>query len=145
MGYWEDREIHISSAYVPPHGTQIVQASTIRLLEPEELLAYDIVYQTVVDCYKVATKQWRHFKCMRWHEQNDFERILVTARRKVEEWLESDTLTQWIVVLGWEPEPSIRGMRDVLDGNRNGEVADLLKQISKERDARRNRETNFNV
>lgn len=126
-------------------GTPIVAEQSIKLLEPDELIVYDIVYSTIVDCYKVATAQWRHFLPMEWHDKKDYFRILTTARRKLEEWIECDQFADYVAILKWNPECAKAGLREVLDGRRNAEVKILLKQIAKERDARRDREENFNV
>lgn len=124
-----------------PRGRPIVtEQNSVKLLESEELIAWEILYQTVVDCYKIATSQWRHFKCMRWHLQGDYKSILATARVEVESWIESEAFADYVYTLGWNPEEACQGVRDVLNGKRNSVVRPLIKQIAKERDSRRNRE-----
>jgi len=120
-------------------GSKIVTKQSVRLMDFEELIAWELLYTTVVDCYKIATSQWRHFRIMMWHKQHDHENILSTARKHVKNWIESDQFAFYLTVCGWEPEDALPGIRQVYDGKRNKEVGTLLKQIIKERDARRKR------
>lgn len=122
---------------------QIDSAPSIKLLEDREIIAYELVYQTIVDCYKVATSQWKHFKCMRWHAYDDYERTLATAREHVEKWIESEAFALEVKLIGWEPEVALKRLREVLTGKHNHEIKPLLVEISRQRDARRNREINL--
>lgn len=126
------------------HGGPLISQQCVQLFEPEELIIWEMLYQTVVDCHKVATGKWEHFRPMRWHEHYDAARIMITAKQKLSEWIESETFQDYLHLLGWNPQKALIGLREVLRGNRADEVEDLIRQIAKERDARRNRGVSTN-
>jgi hypothetical protein len=101
-------------------------------LSPEEGLARHTLYQTVIDCYKIATGQWKHFIGMQWHDRKDSTRILTTARKHIESFIESDAFADYAAILGWEPDDAVVGVRAVLNGERSEEIAKLLKTMGKQ-------------
>jgi membrane-bound lytic murein transglycosylase MltF len=111
-------------------------------MSPEELLMWEELYHTVVDCYKIAIGHWKHFVQMRWHAQTDAENILCTARQHLEEWINSADFAANLKYMGFEPERAVTGVRKLLAGDKRAleTVRPMLKHIAKERDARRNRE-----
>ncbi len=107
-------------------------------MDGDELLSYECLYQTIVDCYKVATGQWKYFILMEWHRHHDAESILETARQYVRGWVESDYFSDLLMYFNYkDPAACVAELVGVLEGKRNTEVKELLKQIGKERDARR--------
>lgn len=139
----EDWRVYGGTSAYTPRGAKIVIEESVRLMEPEELVVWEILHQTIVDCHKVATGQWRHFKCMWWHKEKEPERILSTAREYIKGWIESDAFSDYLHLFGWNPEKALVGIREVYEGKRVDEVEALLRQIAKQRDARRNREENL--
>src|SRR3990172_10723793 len=126
--------VHGSPRHI--NGGPVISQQRMKLLEPEELIIWETLYQTVVDCHKVATGKWKHFRPMRWHEGDDAVRIMATAKKKLGEWIESDIFQTYLKMLGWNPDKALTGLREVLEGGRVDEIEDLIQQIAKERDAR---------
>jgi hypothetical protein len=111
---------------------------SVRPMTEEELLVQQLLYHTVVDCFKIAISEWRHFIPMRWSREKDD--ILSIARRKTLEWIESDRFAFYAKFAGWNPVQALAGLRELLGGKCDAlEIAALIKQIGKERDYRRDR------
>lgn len=144
LGEYEDGYMPLPKSLRRPHGTRIASESGIRLMTPDEQVYWECLYQTVVDCYKIATGRAEHFFCMRWHDNKETERILTTARTWTEGWIDSESFADHAQMFGWNPDKARAGLREILDGEHLEEAEALIKQINKERDARRNREENFN-
>lgn len=145
MGEYEDWSVqgHPVASYYFGGKRIVTEQTTPEYYTPDELLIWETLYQTVVDCFKIATKQYKHFHCMRWHHNSDAENILDTAREQTRGWVESDAFTDYVKLLGWEPEIAIPRLRLLLDGAATKEflkeMEAFIKQIAKERDSRRER------
>ena len=116
-----------------------MQETDLKHFEPEELIAWELLYRTIEDCYKIATGQWRHFRSMHWHEQYDGAAILGTARKEVGRWVNSHAFADYAHRMGYSPERAVLGARELLAGRNLETVEVLLKEIAKQRDSRRDR------
>lgn len=135
---YEDWRVHgKSTPYIGGRPVVAEQTELSMRLEPEERLAWSVVYGTLVDCYKIATGQWRHFKPMRWHHDNDYERTLATARERTLEWIESEMFADYVALLGFTGTCASEAARRLLEGKCNLKaIRTLINEISTGRNTR---------
>jgi hypothetical protein len=139
-GTIEDGAQHVGSAKVP-HGVRIVPMEAVRLFTTEELFIWEMLYQTIVDCHKIATNKWRHFRCMWWHGANpENELVLATARAYTSDWIKSERFWCYVKLAGFDPDIAQSQLHGMLTGVYDKtKIECLIKQIGRERDTRRNR------
>lgn len=127
-----------------PTGSRILSIqSGPDLFSSEELFIWEMVYQTIVDCYKIAIGHWQHFLPMRWHRRTEPENTIETAREYTRGWVNSGAFTDYVKLLGWNPDIAVSNLTILIDGLATPallhEIKKQINQISKERDSRRNR------
>ena len=102
-------------------------------------IALELVYQTVIDCHKIARKQSHYFKrAVNGDYRRRFkEKTLRKARQEVETWLNSDPFYFYAYALGFCPEQAIEHCYAILNGERKAVIAanELLETMPNQRAA----------
>lgn len=97
-------------------------------------IAWEILYRTVVDCYKFATKQSGYFKYgTRYKCDHERKKVLEEARQEIEAWITSDRFAFYAKEMGFNPKRALTGLQAVLEGDKAEELDEMIKYISQSR------------
>lgn len=125
-GDYEDGRMPAGRHPAIPHGSQIIPFETQCPLDPLERMAYQLLFDTILDCYMVGTGKWQHFRREGWHDKNEAERIWHTASARVIDWVNSDRFAFYVQHFGWDRMRARTMLCEVLNGRHDEKIKELL-------------------